>query len=102
MNNPQQNIARILDELTESLASVKPESLNRLATAVMQTHRRGGKVYGAAAGRMLLSQIPAYSIVTREISHGICLRDRSVPKFISGYCKSWRFDYVMNKSVCLG
>lgn len=53
MNNLKKYTDRILAELTESLNSVKPESLDCLAVAVMRTHRRGGKVYGAAAGRML-------------------------------------------------
>ena len=54
MKNDLKNLNRqILGELNESLSSIDADSFDRLTGAVLRTARRGGKVYGAAAGRML-------------------------------------------------
>ena len=54
MKNNLKNLKQqILDELNESLSSIEADSFDRLTAAVLRTAGRGGKVYGAAAGRML-------------------------------------------------
>ena len=54
MKSNLKNLKRqILDELNESLSSIEADSFDQLTAAVLRTAGRGGKVYGAAAGRML-------------------------------------------------